>query len=151
MHATGCKDKLQKYSEEVKRFEQELEERHRQQMRQEMKAYLESLDREASREVLRWGGYENKGLKQRRVLTSFGQVTIQIRYYQNKQGHRIYPLRDVYGIGSETVRARERCVRLAVERPYGWSAELLQEEFGLQLGRMRLWKIVQEEGKHRSS
>ncbi len=41
----------------------------------------------------------------------------------------------------------ERCVRLVVERPYGWSAELLREEFGMKLSRMRLWKMVQEEGQ----
>jgi len=147
MQHTGCSEKLRKYGEEVKRFEQALEERHREQMREEMKGYLEELDRKASQEVLRRGGYESKGLKRRAVLTGFGEVTIRVRCYENKRGHRIYPLRDEWGIGSETLRARERCVRLVVERPYGWSAELLREEFGIRLGRMRLWKIVQEEGK----
>jgi len=148
MRQSSCRSKLRNWGEEVKRYEQELEERHRQQMREEMKAYLEAIDRKASQEVVGRGGYESKGLKRRRVLTAFGEVVIRVRCYENKRGHRIYPLRDVCGIGSETLRARQRCVRLAVERAYGWSAELLREEFGMRLGRMRLWKIVQQEGQH---
>lgn len=147
MRHTGCTDKLQNWREEVKRFERELEEKHREQMKEEMRGYLEGLDRKASQGVLEGGGYESRGLKQRRVLTSIGEVTIRVRCYENRRGHRIYPLRDVCGIGSETQRARERCVRLVVERSYGWSAGLLREEFGMGLGQMRLWKIAQQEGQ----
>jgi hypothetical protein len=147
MRHTGCTDKLQKYTEEVKRFERELEERHRYQMRQEMAEYLEGLDRKASEAVIRRGGYESKGLGKRRILTGVGLVGVRVRCYQNRRGHRIYPLRDICGIGDETERARGRCVRMVVERSYGWSAKVLQEEMGMQLGRMRLWKIAQEEGR----
>jgi len=147
MRHTGCTDKLQKYTEEVKRFERELEERHRRQMREEMKGYLERLDREASEEVPGCGGYESRGLKKRKILSRVGMVEVRGRCYENQRGHRIYPLRDICGIGEATEGARQRCVRLAVERPYGWSAELLREEFGMGLSRMRLWKIIQQEGQ----
>lgn len=147
MRHTGCTKKLQKYGEEIKQFERELEERHHRQMQQEMVEYLEAVDRKASAEVLQRGGYESKGLIRRKILTSVGLVTVQVRCYKHRGGHRVYPLRDVCGIGSETPRAHERCMRLVVERPYGWSAQLLREEFGMRLSRMRLWKIAQEEGE----
>ncbi len=149
MRHTGCNDKLEKYTEEVKRFEQELEERHQRQMREEMRAYLEGLDREASQEVVGYGGYESRGLRKRKILSRVGLVEVRGRCYENRRGHRIYPLRDICGIGAETEGGRRRCVRVAVERPYGWSAELLREELGMGLSRMRLWKIVQEEGRQR--
>lgn len=146
MRHTGCSQKLSKYREEVKRFERELAERHRAQMRKEMAEYLEALDRKASEEVIRRGGYESRGLRKRRILTGVGLVRVRVRYYQNRQGHRVYPLRDICGIGAETERARERCVRMVVERSYGWSAQVLREEMGMELSRMRLWKMTQEEG-----
>jgi len=147
MRHTECRDKVQNYAEEVKGFEPELEERHRQQMQQEMKAYLEQLDREASKEVLGRGRYESRGLKKRQILTRVGLVEVRVRCYENQRGERIYPLRDICGIGEETEGARRLCVHLAMERPYGWSAELLREEFGLRVGRMKLWEIIQCEGK----
>lgn len=147
MRHIGCTEKLQKCGDEVKRFEQELQQRHQEQMKEEMRQYLEGLDRKASQNVLERGGYESRGLKKRTILTSFGEITLRVRCYENRRGHRIYPLGDLCGIGTETVRARERCVRLAVERPYGWSAELLGDEFGMELSRMRLWKIIQQQGQ----
>jgi hypothetical protein len=146
MRHTGCREKLQKYGEEIKQFERELEERHHRQMQQEMVEYLEALDRKGSAEVIERGGYESKGLLRRKILTSVGVVSVRVRCYRHRSGHRVYPLRDVCGIAFETPRARERCVRLVVERSYGSSAELLWEEFGMRLSRMRLWKIAQEEG-----
>lgn len=68
MRHSGCTEKLQKYGEEVKQFEQELEERHRRQMQEEMCQYLESLDPKASEEVVQRGGYESKGLMKRSIL-----------------------------------------------------------------------------------
>jgi len=147
MRHLGCRENLQRYAEEVNRYEQELEDRHRQAMQQEMRAYLEDLDSRASQEVLSRGGYESKGRVERTVLTSMGKVRLRVRCYRNRGGHRLYPLRDVCGIGSETDQARRRCVRLVIERSYGWSAGILQEEFGMAISRMRLWKIAQEQGQ----
>lgn len=139
--------KLLKWREEVNRFERALEERHREQQRQEMKEYLEALDRRASKELVERGGYENKGLVPRTILTGVGKVQIRVHRYKHSNGHTVYPLKDLYRIGGETQRARERCVRFAIERSYEWSKEILGEEFGMKLSRMRVWKIVQEEGK----
>jgi hypothetical protein len=147
MRHTGCSEKIQKYGEEVKEFERQLEERHRQEQREEMQQYLEALDRKTSEELLKAGGYVSKGQRTRKILTSVGLVTVRVRCYEHKGGHRLYPLRDLCGIGSETGRARQRCVRMVVERSYGWSAGVLREEFGMKLSRMRLWKIAQEEGR----
>jgi hypothetical protein len=147
MRHTGCSEKIQKYGEEVKEFERQLEERHRQQQREEMQQYLEALDRKASEELLQAGGYESKGLRRRKILTSVGLVTVRVRSYKQKGGRGVYPLRELCGIESETARARQRCVRMVVERSYGWSAGVLREECGMKLSRMRLWKIAQEEGR----
>lgn len=144
------REKLRKYQEEVNRFEIELEERHRAQQRQELREYMENLDREASQEVLQRGGYENKGLVRRTILSGVGKIGVKVHRYRNKNGHSVYPLRDICGIGRETEYARKRCVRLAIERSYGWSAELMKEQWGMQISRMRLWKIIQEEGKRES-
>jgi len=140
------REKLQKWQEEVNRFEITLEARHREEQRQELREYFENLDRQASQEVLHWGGYENKGLVERTILSGVGKIRVKVHRYRNKNGHSVYPLRDLCGIGGETVHARRRCKRLAIERSYGWSARLLQEEWGMQISRMRLWKIIQEEG-----
>ncbi len=91
MRHTGCKEKLQKYAEEVKQFEKALEERHRRQQREEMQQYLEALDRKASEELLQAGGYRSRGLKRRTILTSVGGVTVRVRCYQHKGGRRVYP------------------------------------------------------------
>jgi len=139
--------KVSNWTEEVNRFEKALEERHREQQRQEMREYLEALDRQASKELLERRGYESKGLVKRTILGCAGKVRIRIHRYKHRNGHSVYPLNDLYGIGRETQRARERCIRLAIERSYGWSAETLGEECGMRLSRMRLWKIVQEEGR----
>jgi hypothetical protein len=52
----------------------------------------------------------------------------------------------VFGIGKITELARERCVRVAVERPFGMSAELLQDLCGMKVSRMRVWTVIQQEG-----
>jgi|GEM_PF-965255 len=140
------REKLQKWQEEVNRFEIALEAHHRAEQREELRAYIEDLDRQACREVLQWGGYENKGLVQRTILSGVGKIRLKVHRYRNKNGYSVYPLRDLCGIGRETIHARRRCKRLAIERSYGWSATLLQEEWGMQISRMRLWKIIQEEG-----
>ncbi len=141
------REKLRKYEEEVNRFEIGLEERHREEQRHELRAYIEGLDRQASQEVLEWGGYANKGLVWRTILSGVGKIRVKVHRYRNKNGHSIYPLRDLYGIGRETPHAQRRCMRLAIERSYAWSATLLQEQWGMQISRMRLWKIIQEEGR----
>lgn len=139
--------KVSNWTEEVNRFEKALEERHREQQRQELRQYLEALDRQACQELFKRGGYESKGLVERTILSCAGKVRIRAHRYQHRNGHSVYPLKDLYGIGRETQRARERCVRFAIERSYGWSAQSLGEECGMRLSRMRLWKIVQEEGR----
>jgi hypothetical protein len=141
------REKLQKRQEEVNRYEIALEARHREEQRKELREYFENLDRQASQEVLQWGGYENRGLVWRTILSGVGKIRVQVHRYRNKNGHNVYPLRDLCGVGRETVHARRRCTRLAIERSYGWSAALLQEQWGMQISRMRLWKIIQEEGR----
>lgn len=139
--------KVQKYWEEINTFERELEERHRQMQQEEMRQYLEAKDREASKEILERGGYESKGLVRRRIMTSSGMITVRVRRYRRKNGQTRYPLRDVCGVNGITGRARDRCVRFAVERSYAWSAEVLKEICGMELARMRLWGVIQQEGQ----
>src|SRR5437867_1609053 len=146
MHTTCVDEKLQNYGEEVKRVERELEERHRRMMREELREYLERLDGESCQFLLRQGGYESKGLEKRKIEAGCGTVEVRVHRYQHRSGKSCYPLRDVCGIGNVTELARERCVRVAVERPFGMSAELLQELCGMQVSRMRVWKVIQQEG-----
>lgn len=80
-------------------------------------------------------------------MTSCGEITVRVRCYRRKNGQKCSPLRDVCGVHGMTGRARERCVRLAVERSYAWSVEVLREICGMGLGRMRLWKVIQQEGE----
>jgi len=140
-------EKLRKRQEEVNRYEIAIEARHREEQRKELREYFENLDRQASQEVLQWGGYENKGLVKRTILSGVGKIQVKVHRYRNKNGCSVYPLRDLCGVGRETVHARRRCTRLAIERSYGWSAALLQEQWGMQISRMRLWNIIQEEGR----
>jgi len=147
MRTNPLEEKVGKHSEEVKQFEQELVEKHRQLMREELRLYLEAKDREASREVLALGGYESRGLVRRQILTSVGKVTLRVRRYRRENGEAVYPLRDVCGVDGMTPVAKTYGVRLAVERSYGWSVEALKELCGMRLSRMRLWQVVQEEGQ----
>ena len=55
MHTACGNEKLQNYGEEIKRFEESLEKRHRGLMQAEMREHLEKLDREASKALLREG------------------------------------------------------------------------------------------------
>jgi hypothetical protein len=80
--------KVQKYWEEINRFEGELEQRHRQMQREEMGEYLEAKDRQASTELLQRGGYESKGLVKRGIMTSSGEITVRVRCYRRKNGQR---------------------------------------------------------------
>jgi hypothetical protein len=137
---------VRKYDEEVKKFEVEMVERHRGEMKEELQKKLESLDRELSSELVKEGGYESRGLVEQTILSSVGKVAIRVRRYRHRTGKWCYPLRDRGGIGRETQVARELCVRVAVERSYGASASLLKELRGIEISRMRTWKIVQEEG-----
>lgn len=139
--------KVQKYWEEINTFERELEERHREMEREELRQYLEAKDREASKEVLRQGGYESKGLVERRIMTSCGVITVRVRRYRRKNGQRLYPLRDICGVDGMTGSAQSLCVRFAVERSYGWSAQTLKEVRGMGVSPMRVWRVVQEEGR----
>jgi hypothetical protein len=84
----------------------------------------------------------------RKILTSFGLVTVRVRCYQHRGGHRVYPLRDVCAVASETARAGERRVPMVVERPYGWSMGLLGKEFGMRQERL---PRSRGEKKHRQS
>lgn len=147
MRTNPLREKVGKHAEEVKQFEQELVERHRQLMREEMGLYLEAKDRESSREVVALGGYESKGLRSRQILSSVGKVTVRVRRYRRGNGATVYPLRDVCGIDGMTPVAKAYGVRLAVERSYGWSVETLKELCGMRLSRMRLWQVVQKEGQ----
>jgi hypothetical protein len=140
-------EKLQRFTEEINSYEAALEEKHRRMMQEEMGAYLEQKDREASQEIVAEGGYESRGVVKRRILTSCGVISVRVRRYRRKNGQTRYPLRDVCGVNGITGRARDRCVRFAVERSYAWSAEVLKEICGMELGRMRLWTVIQQEGQ----
>lgn len=141
--------KVEKYGEEIKEYERERAEYYREQLRKDIREFLEAKDREASKEVLRQGGYESKGVVERRIMTSVGEVRVGCRCYRRKNGQTVYPLRDVCGLGGMTEAARELCVRFAVERSYGWSAQTLREVQGMDVSAMRVWTVVQEEGRKR--
>jgi hypothetical protein len=82
-----------------------------------------------------------------KVMTRFGEIEIRIHRYRGMDGGEIYPLERFYGIKGITEGAKRRALFLAVERSYGWSARILREEFGLEFSAMRLWGLVQREGK----
>ena len=91
---------LQKYQEEINRYERELEERHRESQRKELREFFEEMDREASKELLKFGGYRNKGLVKRTIMTGVGKVVVKVHRYIHKNGQNVYPLRDICGIGN---------------------------------------------------
>src|SRR5437867_3549768 len=133
MHTTCVDEKLQNYGEEVKRFERELEERHRRMMREELREYLERLDGESCQFLLRQGGYESKGLEKRKIEAGCGTVEVRVHRYQHRSGKSCYPLRDVCGIGNVTELARGGRVRVAAERARGVMAVLLAAVCGLHV------------------
>jgi hypothetical protein len=63
-----------------------------------------------------------------------------------KSGQRCYPSQDMCRLRGMTRLAQERCVHLAVERSSVWGVEKLRELFGMQLGWIRLWNVIQQGG-----
>lgn len=147
MHDKRRITKVTKCFEEVNRYEEALQVEYRKRMQEQMRAYLEGKDRELSEGLKGRRGYVYKGLVKRKIATSVGVIEIRVRRYKMMGGGSCYPLRDVGGIGRATGLARQRCVGFAIERSYEWSKRMLEEVCGMDVSRMEIWKIVQEEGK----
>jgi hypothetical protein len=147
MRIAGDNEKLQKFAAEVKEFEERLYEKHRRLMQEEMRTFLEHKEREAVETLQDLGRYESKGFVSRTILTSVGKVHLRVhRYRARKRGRWCYPLRDLYGVEGITPCARALYVAVAIERSYAWSAEALAQLRGMEISRMRLWQVVQDEG-----
>jgi hypothetical protein len=135
-------------NKEFKRFEEEVSERHREQVLEELRQKLEEMDRKASRELLGDGRYEDKGYVRRRVETSAGGVWVRVkRLKRKKREGSVYALFDVCGVGRVSERAEEHCVRVAIGQSYETSRETLERLCGMKMSRMGIWKVVQRKGK----
>ena len=144
----GAHEKIGRGNEEFKRFEEEVTERHREQVLVELRQKLEEMDRQASGELLESGRYEDKGYVRRKVETSVGRVWVRVkRLKRKKREGSVYALFDVCGVGRVSERAAEHCVRVAIGQSYETSRETLERLCGMQMSRMGIWKVVQRKGK----
>ncbi len=134
------------FSEEVNNYEGRLEEELRAEGRERMRRKLEEYDRLGSGELVKQGVYRSRGRVKRRVMTRFGNVEVIIHRYRGKDGKDVYPIERYCGIKGITRGAARRAMRTVVERSYGWSSRYLSEESGMEMGRMKLWRLTQEEG-----
>ena len=147
MRIASDKHNLQKFTAEVKTFEESLYEKHRRQMQAELREFLEEKDREAVKELRDHGSFESRGMVCRTIVSSIGKIQIRMhRYRARRSGRECYPLRDLYWLDSITPLARVLCVQVAIERSYAWSAEALGQLRGMEISRMCLWQVIQQEG-----
>jgi hypothetical protein len=148
MAREGAHENIGRGNEEFKRFEEEVSERHREQVLEELRQKLEEMDRKASRELLGEGRYEDKGYVRRKVETSAGGVWVRVkRLKRKKREGSVYALFDVCGVGRVSERAEEHCVRVAIGQSYETSRETLERLCGMKMSRMGIWKVVQRKGK----
>jgi hypothetical protein len=147
MTPEGAQKKVDKGKEEFKRFEEELVERHRGEMKREIAKKLEELDEEASQELLKTGRYVDKGKVRRKVQTSVGVVGVRIKRLKRKgRSGSMYALFGVCGISRVTERAQQQCVQVAIGQSYETSRETLKQLTGMEMGRMGIWKVIQLRG-----
>jgi hypothetical protein len=148
MAPEGAQSKIDKGKEEFKRFETELFERHRGEMKREIARKLEEMDGVAAGELLKTGRYIDKGRVRRKVQTSVGVVWVRIKRLKRKgRSGSMYALFGVCGISRVTERAQEQCVQVAIGQSYETSRETLKQLTGMEMGRMGIWKVVQARGK----
>ena len=148
MRPEGAPSKIDKGKEEFKRFEEELVEHHRGEMKRELAGKLEEMDRAAAEELLKRGRYIDKGYVRRRVQTSLGRVWVKIKRLKRRGGSgSLYALFGQCGISRVSERAQEHCVQVAVGQSYEMSRETLKQLSGMELSRMGIWKVVQSRGK----
>jgi hypothetical protein len=133
--------------EEFKRFEEEVVERHRKWMLEELRGKLEAMDRRASDELWKTGLYVDKGYVRRKVQTSVGAVWVRVKRLKRGRGSgSVYGLFGICGLGRVSERAKEHCVQVAVGQSYERSRETLRRLSGMEMSRMGMWKVVQEKG-----
>jgi hypothetical protein len=140
--------KVRNGCEEFKRFEEEMVEGHRKRMLEELRGKLEEMDRRASEELLKTGLYVDKGYVRRKIQTSVGAVWVRVKRLKRRGGSgSVYALFSVCGLGRVSERAQEHCVQVAVGQSYEGSQETLKQLSGMEMSRMGIWKVVQEQGR----
>lgn len=146
--AESGQEKIQKWDEEFKLFEEAMVGRHREAMRGELVVKLEEMDHRKADELLREGGYIDKGYVRRKVQTSVGAVWVRIKRLKRKglRGSE-YALFGVCGVSRVSERAERNCVQVAIGQSYGASQETLEQLSGMEISRMGIWKVVQERGR----
>jgi hypothetical protein len=133
--------------EEFKQFEEEVIERHRRRVLEELRGKLEQMDRRAWEELLKTGLYVDKGYVRRKVQTSVGAVWVRAKRLKRRSvAGSVYGLFGVCGLGQVSERAKEHCVQVAVGQSYERSRETLRRLSGMEMSRMGIWKVVQEKG-----
>jgi hypothetical protein len=146
--AESGQEKIRKGDEEFNLFEEELVRRHREAMREELVGKLEEMDHRKAEELLREGGYIDKGYVRRKVQTSVGAVRVRIkRLKRNGLRGSEYALFRVCGVSRVSERAQRNCVQAAIGQSYGASQETLEQLSGMEMTRMGIWKVVQERGR----
>lgn len=148
MTPEGAQNKVKNGSEEFNRYEEELVRGHREQMLGEMQAKLQEMDRRVSEELLGTGRYIDKGFVRRKVQTSVGAVWVRLKRLKRKgRAGSVYALFDVCGMSRVSQRAQQQCVQVAIGQSYETSRETLHDLTGIEMSRMGIWKVVQENGK----
>jgi len=146
--AHSGQEKIHNGNEEFNEFEEVLVRRHLEAMRGELIGKLEEMDRRKAEELLREGGYIDKGYVRRKVQTSVGPLWVRVKRLKRKnmRGSE-YALFRVCGVSRVSERAQRNCVQAAIGQSYGASQETLKQLSGMEMSRMGIWKVVQECGR----
>jgi len=82
--AHSGQEKIHNGNEEFNEFEEVLVRRHLEAMRGELIGKLEEMDRRKAEELLREGGYIDKGYVRRKVQTSVGPLWVRVKRLKRK-------------------------------------------------------------------
>lgn len=143
----GTEAKIEKVQERVNRKEQEIKQRHQEAMRRELVAVYEELDAEMTAEYLGREAYSSWGKVSREIQSSVGLLRVHVhRLKRRRGGGSVYPLLESGGVARVSGPAVDHCLRVAVNQPYETTRQTLHQLCGMQMSRMGIWKVIQEQG-----
>jgi hypothetical protein len=138
----------------IGRFESEMEEEHRRQMRMELAGEIDRLDgagfASAPRTCPKCGGrmHSHGRCGGREYLASCGHVRVRLRRLRCAScGHISVPGAGLVPAGGVSACLAEKMCDLALKTPYAKAADSLGVQHGIRISAKRFWKLVQDEAE----
>ncbi len=144
----NAKVKVEKWQERINFEEEEIKRRHREAILKELEGAYERLDGEMALEYKESGAYQDKGRVRRKIQTSVGVIRPRLhRLKRRRGGGSVYALLQAGKVARVSGPAVANCLQVAIAQPYERSRQTLECLCGMQMSRMGIWKVIQEQGR----